>query len=66
MSGSEVRDTGPVSEDAPNVEASQRFEGRRLVRGIRVEIDVIDADELETTPSSMTTRTTSSALIFES
>ena len=66
MSGSEVRDAGPVSEDASNVEASQHFEGRRLVRCRRVEIDVIDAGELETTPSSMTTRTMSSALNFES
>ncbi len=48
MSGSEVRDAGPVSEDAPNVEASQRFEGRRLVRCRRVEIDVIDADIVST------------------
>ena len=56
MCGSEVRDAGPVSEDAPNVEASQRFEGQHLVRCRRVEIDVIDANELEMMTTSMTTR----------
>ena len=66
MSGSEVRDAGPVSENAPNVEASQRFEGRRLVRCRRVELDAIDANELEMMMTSMTTRTTSRELNFES
>ena len=46
---------GTVSEDAPNVEASQHFKGRRLVRCRRVEIDAIDADALVTMSSSMTT-----------
>ena len=66
MCGSEVRDAGPVSEDAPNVEVSQCFEGRRLVRYRRVEIDAIDANELEMMTTSMTTRTTSRELNFES
>ncbi len=66
MSGSEVRGAGPVSEDASDVETRQRLEGRCRGRGRRVEIDEIDADELEMMMTSMMTQTTSRELNFES
>ena len=50
-----MRDAGLVSEDASSVEARQRLEGRCRGRGRHVEIDEIDADELEMMATSMTT-----------